>query len=388
MNGRLIVLHGRDHVVGLAVFGQAARGLVLGMHGVDGDDAAAEVELSRQLPHRRNLIGLGADLDLSQNQAAAVFHGGHHHAPFLADLLRGAAHVLAVHGHGHLAAMPGTPRPQRLIQGVGRHCREHVMEGRCRRYGITPMGRTPEAAHRLALRVVQAGGKLAERAHAAIAGQPRRDRDRQIAGDAVAPPARLAEIGNLLQKVVQTAQLRRRHRFLLRADAPLDRFLDATQRRARIGFQRIHVDLLRLSVLAPPRRAARQAREAARASQHPPVRCSVAGAREARRIDERLGQQNRETVRRAHVPRQPPQTQTQYPRRQVARHALAAQNHKAAIVGDQLQPPELPFPRPADPGVPGGNLERSRRPAHKRNPGLSCTATWRRDWPNRPLNGR
>ena len=263
------------------------------------------------------------------------------------------------------------------------------MEGRGRRNGIAPTGRTPESAHRLALLLVQPGGELAERAHAAIAGQPRRDRDRQIAGDAVAPAARLAEIGNLLQKVAQTAQLRHRHRRLLRPDAPLGRLLDAAQRRARVRLQLVHVDLLRLSVLAPPNRAARQAREAPRAPQHPPVRRPVAGAREARRIHERLRQQNRETVRRAHVPRQPPQTQTQHPRRQVARGALAAQNHDSGYCWrsassrrncrSRVQP--IQASRAATLNAPAVQPTSATQVSPR-------TATWRRHWPNRPLNGR
>ena len=245
------------------------------------------------------------------------------------------------------------------------------MKGRGRWHGVALTGRAEEPAHRLALLVVHAGRELAEGGHAAIAGQPRRDHDRQIAGKTVAPAPRLAEVGHRLKKIAQTAQFGSRHRRRLRGKPPFGRLPLSPERLPCARRQLAHMHLLRLPVLAPARRAARQAREPARHPQHPPVRRPVAGAREPRWVDERFRDKNRMTVRRAHVPRQPPQTQAQHPGGQVAHLPFANQHHEAAVVGDQPQAPELPFRRPADPPIPRPDLERARRPTHQRHPGRS-----------------
>ena len=238
------------------------------------------------------------------------------------------------------------------------------MEGRGRGHRVAPPGRAEEPAHRTALRLVEPGGELPERAHAAIPGQARRDHDRQVAPQSVALPAPFAKILNLPEKVVKTAQLPRRHRRLAR----LHRRVPIAQRLAGAGFKLVHVDLLGLAVLAPARRAAVHPRITARQAQHPPVRRPVADPRKPRRVHERLRQQHRKTVHRAHVPRQPAQTQTQHPRGQVADLPLAHQQRETTVVRDQLQPPELPLSRPAEPLVPNAHLERPRRPAHQRQP--------------------
>ena len=191
------------------------------------------------------------------------------------------------------------------------------MEGRGRRHGVAPAGRAEEPAHRLALPVVQARRELAESGHAAVAGQPRRDHDRQTPGQTAASAPRLAEVGNRLKMIAQAAQFRHRHRRRLRADPPLGRLPAAPPRLPGARRQLAHMHLLRPPVLAPARRPARQAREPARQPQHPPVRRPAAHAREPRRVHERLRDKNRTAVRRAHVPRQPAQAQTQHPGGQV-----------------------------------------------------------------------
>ena len=163
---------------------------------------------------------------------------------------------------------------------------------------------------------------------------------------------------------MKTAQLPRRHRRLAR----LDGRVPIAQRLAGAGFKLVHVNLLGLAVLPPARRAAVHSRIPARQAQHPPVRRPVADPRKPRRVHERLRQQHRESVRGAHVPRQPAQTQTQHPRRQVANLPLAGQHRETAVVRDQLEPPVLPLSRPAKPLVPNAHLERARRPAHQRQP--------------------
>ena len=162
-------------------------------------------------------------LDLPQDQATAVLDRGHHHPLPVRNPFRGAAHILAVHGHpGSVAVLPA-PGAQRLVQRVRRQFREDVMKGRGRWHGVALTGRAEEPAHRLALLVVHAGRELAEGGHAAIAGQPRRDHDRQIAGKTVAPAPRLAEVGHRLKKIAQTAQFGSRHRRRLRGKPPFGR---------------------------------------------------------------------------------------------------------------------------------------------------------------------
>ena len=51
-DGLLIVLNGADHIVGVALE-QAARGVVLGVHRIDGDGTPGEVEAVRELAARR-----------------------------------------------------------------------------------------------------------------------------------------------------------------------------------------------------------------------------------------------------------------------------------------------------------------------------------------------
>ena len=85
------------------------------------------------------------------------------------------------------------------------------MEGRGRRHRVAPPGRAEEPAHRPALHVVEPGSELAERAHAPIPGQPRRDHDRQVAPQTVALAAPLAEIVHLPEKVVKTDRVAAEH---------------------------------------------------------------------------------------------------------------------------------------------------------------------------------
>ena len=75
-------------------------------------------------------------------------------------------------------------------------------------------------------------------------------------------------------------------------------------------------------------------------------------------------------VRVPNVPGQPPQAQAQRPRRQI-RHPAGGKNREAGVVRDQMQPRELPLPRPADPRVPNPHLERARLPAQQRQPRLA-----------------
>ena len=368
VDGRLVAFHGRDCVLGAAVLNQAARRCLLGVQGVERDDAPGQAQLSGQRARGRNLAALFADLDLPQDQATAVLDRGHHHPLPVCNPFRGAPHLLAVHGNAAVAAVLPAPGAQRLVERVRRQFREDVMKGRDRRHGVASTGGAEEPAHRLTLLVVEAGRELAEGGHAAVAGQARRNHDRQVAGKTVASAPCLAKVGHLLEKIAQAAQLRRRQRRRLRAKPPLGRLPFPPERLPGARRQFAHIHLLRLPVLTPARRPAGQAREPARHPQHPPVRRPVAGAREPRRVHERFRDKNRMTMRRAHVARQPPKAQAQHPGGQVVRLPLAGQQHEAAVVGDEPQAPELPGRRPADPPIPHPDLERARRPPHQRQP--------------------
>ena len=65
-DGFLIVLDGADHVVGAAPE-QAARRLVLGVHRIDGDNAACEVEAAGELAYGRDFVALAVDLHLPED---------------------------------------------------------------------------------------------------------------------------------------------------------------------------------------------------------------------------------------------------------------------------------------------------------------------------------
>ena len=67
------------------------------MEGVASDHAPDEVESEGKLPHGRDLVGLAVHFQLSQHSALALLHGRDQHAAAVRGLLRGAAHILAVH---------------------------------------------------------------------------------------------------------------------------------------------------------------------------------------------------------------------------------------------------------------------------------------------------
>ena len=113
--------------------------------------------------------------------------------------------------------------------------------------------------------------------------------------------------------------------------------------------------------------AAAHAPEAARAADAGPVRGAVRRAAEARRIDERLEQQQRMAETFRPVRRRPPRAQRQHARRQV-RHAPGGQHQEAAVVREQVLAVVLGAEVPADPAVAGGALQRRRREARQRHP--------------------
>ena len=119
----LVVLDRAHHVVG-ATPEQAARGLVLSVHRVHGDDPACEVEAAGEFAHGRDFVALAVDLDLPEDHAGVVLDRRHHHPAPVFGLLRGAAQILSVHGDRRVrAAMLAGPLANRVVQGLWRQGR-------------------------------------------------------------------------------------------------------------------------------------------------------------------------------------------------------------------------------------------------------------------------
>ncbi len=122
--------------------------------------------------------------------------------------------------------------------------------------------------------------------------------------------------------------------------------------------------------MAPERRTAGLAREAARQSQRAPVRRAVAGTREPRHVDERLREEGRVPVHGLNAGGQPPKAQPQHAGRQV-RHPFRGEDDETGVVAEQVQAPELLLLRPSDPADARGQLERARLPSDQRQLGLA-----------------
>ena len=287
----------------------------------------------------------------------------------LFGLLRGAAHILAVHGdRGAGGAVLGGPLADGVVQRLGRKGGEDVVEGGDRGRGVALFALAVERAPGLELFLAEQAGELRERSDPAVACEAGRDGERQHGVERVALAPGEATLGHLAQALEQAAQPQRGHRFGSGLAVPLCRRFRLAQHLGGIGGEFEHEDLLGLAVMAPARRATGFAGKATGQAQRAPVRRAVAGAGKARGIDEGLGQKDRVSMHRLHVPRQAPQAQPQHPRGQV-RHRARRQDDKARVVGDQMQAPELLLRAPAEPAVARGQLERAKLPADEREPG-------------------
>jgi len=68
------------------------------VHGVEGHGASLQSDLLRQVSSGWNFVRLFRDLRLPEHEAATVLDRRNHHAALGLNLLRRAAHVLAVEG--------------------------------------------------------------------------------------------------------------------------------------------------------------------------------------------------------------------------------------------------------------------------------------------------
>jgi hypothetical protein len=71
---RGLVAFDDQQVGGVLVGDQPVGVLTLGVHGVGGDDPSGQVQAVQQRPEPGDLIGLGVDVDLSQDGTAGVLH--------------------------------------------------------------------------------------------------------------------------------------------------------------------------------------------------------------------------------------------------------------------------------------------------------------------------
>ena len=107
----------------------------LAAHGIDGDDAALQMQQPQQLGNGRDLIALAINLALAQQEPHVGGPGADQMQRPGCIALAAAAHALAVDGHRalHLACHLGQPLPAGQLQLLGieqaKHAREGVVRG-------------------------------------------------------------------------------------------------------------------------------------------------------------------------------------------------------------------------------------------------------------------
>lgn len=179
------------------------------MHGVGGDDHAAQVEAGQQRGHGRDLVALGRHLALGDNGLAAVQGGGQQVYRGLAVGAR-AAHRLAVHRQSDqgfvlldgIGGVAGEPGSDGVVQGVAVDAGEQSAE----RGSVGRGAGEAESGADLRVRVGGVPGDLREGSGSA---EHRRQAQGQQDAGAVAAPARPAGIGHGGQHLGQRSQLAR-----------------------------------------------------------------------------------------------------------------------------------------------------------------------------------
>ena len=241
----------------------------------------------------------------------------------------GVAHGLAVDGEGVVrVAVRGVEALQGAVELVGIDAHEHVADDELARH-LVAAAAVP-AAEPLAGARRQVGGPLGHGLVAACAAQRGAGGDGQHHGQRMTPALATARVVDVDEEVGQgTHGVGGEHAFRASVSVVgVER--GPRQARPRVGNQGSHEHQL------GSRRgggvAAAHAAEAARAPDAGPVRGAVHRAAVARRIDERLQQQQRVAEARRPVRRQAPFAQRQHARAQV-RHAPARQDQETAVVG-------------------------------------------------------
>ena len=276
----------------------------------------------------------------------------------------GVAHGLAVDGDGlAVGAAGGVEALQGAVELGGVDAHQHVADDVLA--GHLAAAAAAPAAEPLAGARGQVGGPLghglvaARAAQRGAGGEGEHDRQR------VAPALAAAGVVDIEEAVGQGAHgVGGYHGF--RASVAVDGIeRGARQALARVGDQGSDED--QLGSARGVAVAAAHAAEAARAADAGPVRGAVHGAAEARRVDERLQQQQRMPEARRPVRRQAAPAQRQHPRAQV-RRPPARQDQEPAVVREQVLAVVLGAEVPADPAVARAALQRRRREADQRHP--------------------
>ena len=324
------------------------------------------------LPDGAQDVGLelvGADL-AGRGPAAVrlVGGGGVAHGPAVGGVgVDGVAHGLAVDGDGVVVgAVVGVEALQGAVELVGTDAHQHIADDELA--GHLVAAAAAPAAEPLAGARGQVGGPLGHGLVAAGAAQGGAggdgEHDVQRMAQTLAP-ARVVDVEEVLGK--GTHGVGGEHAFGTSVSVG-GKQRGARQARPRVGNEGTDEDQLGGAVRRAV--AAAHAAEAARAADAGPVRGAVRGAAEARRVDERLEQQQRMAEAFRPVRRRPPRAQRQHARRQV-RHPRPRQHQEAAVVGEQVLAVMLGAEVPADPAVAGGALQRRRREARQRHPGAA-----------------
>ena len=278
--------------------------------------------------------------------------------------LHGVAHGLAVDGDGVVVgAVVGVEALQGAVELVGVDAHQHVADDELAGHLVVAVA--APAAEPLAGAWGQVGGPLGHGLVAARAAQGGAGGDGEHDVQRVAPALAAARVVDVEEVAGQgTHGVGGEHAF--GTSVLVDGMQrGARQARPRVGNQGADEDQLGGAVRRAV--AAAHAPEAARAADAGPVRGAVHRAVEARRIDERLEQQQRMAEASRPVPRQAARAQRQHPRAQV-RHAPARQDQEAAVVREQVLAVVLGAEVPTDPAVAGGALQRRRREARQRHP--------------------
>ena len=276
----------------------------------------------------------------------------------------GVAHGLAVNGNGLVVdAAVGVEALQGEVElgGVDAHqdVADDVLAGRLVATAAAPAAEPLTGARGQVLGPLGHGLVAARPAQRGAGGEGEHDRQR------VAPALAAAGVVDVGEVVGQgTHGVGGEHGF--RASVAVDGIeRGARQALARVGNQGADED--QLGSARGVAVAAAHAPKAARAPDAGPVRGAVHRAAEARRVDERLQQQQRMAEARRPVRRQAAPAQRQHPRAQV-RRAPARQDQEATVVGEQVLAAVLRAEVPADPAVAGAALQRRRREADQRHP--------------------
>ena len=134
-----IVLDRGHHVVRAALLDQAPGGVVVGVHRVEGHDAAGEVEPGDQGTHGRDLVALVLYRLLSEDDSRAVLRSGDEQVLGARIVPGGTADVLPVDGDGVGArGLLRGPGARRAVEHIGVQVGENLDERGRRRGGEAP----------------------------------------------------------------------------------------------------------------------------------------------------------------------------------------------------------------------------------------------------------